>query len=150
MIIVAIGVVLLVIGVWLRLRAKKEQAGRVAWPATSGAIVSSRVTVEEVGGETSGSFDRFGAYYNYAIAGAPHQGYIYSDRAKNHKALLAKYPAGAVVEVFYDPAKAAHSEIRDPLVLAGGWMAGLYRLGFVLIPMGAIVAIVGLALLVVQ
>jgi len=150
MMISAIGVVLAVFGVGLRLRAQKDRAARAAWLTTRGAVVSSRVTVEEVPGENGGSFDRFGANYSYAAAGTPHRGYIYSDKAKHHKTLLAKYPAGGAVDVFYDPAKPGHSEIRDPLVLAGGWIDGLYRFGFVLIPLGAIVALVGLVLPLVQ
>lgn len=35
-------------------------------------------------------------------------------------------------------------------MLAGGWIDGLYRFGFVLIPLGAIVALVGLVLPLVQ
>jgi hypothetical protein len=146
MMVVALGVVLAALGVWLRLRAAKDRTRRVAWPATSASIASSRVTVEEVPGENGGSFDRFTAVYTYSIDGTPQRGYVYSDKTKHHRTLLARYPAGAAVEVFYDPMKPARSEIRDPLMLAGGWAAGLNRMGYVLVPMGAIVAVIGVVL----
>ena len=149
MMISAIGVVLAVFGVWLRLRAKKDRAARAAWLTTRGAVVSSRVTV----GRTRRERRQFRQVRRQLqLRGRRHaaRGYIYSDKAKHHKTLLAKYPAGGAVDVFYDPAKPGHSEIRDPLVLAGGWIDGLYRFGFVLIPLGAIVALVGLVLPLVQ
>src|ERR1039458_1689664 len=76
MILIAIGIVLAVLGVWLWRRAVKNRAGRVAWLATRGSIVSSGVTREEVPGENGGSFDRFNAYYTYAIDGTPQRGSV--------------------------------------------------------------------------
>jgi hypothetical protein len=144
MIIVAIGIVLTALGVWLWRRAVKNRAARVAWLATRGSITSSGVTVEKSSAENGGTTTRFAAYYTYAIDGTPQRGYIYTDRTKNHKTLLAKYSAGTPVDVFYDPAKPSRSEIRDPLVFAGGWSAGLDQLSYVLMPGGAIAVVVGL------
>jgi hypothetical protein len=144
--VVVFGIVAIALGFWLRRRTAKDRKTRVSWPTTVGSIAASRVALEDTGGENSVSFTRFSAVYTYAPDGTQHRGNIYSDRAKNHKTLLAKYPTGATVEVFYDPAKADRSEIRDPLVLAGGWAAGLSRFGVILVPMGAIVAVIGLVL----
>lgn len=146
MVVIAIGVLLAAVGVLLWRLAVNNRAGRTAWLATRGSIASCGVTLQEVPGENSGTFDRFGAHYTYAIDGTPQRGYIFTDKAKNHKILLTKYSAGTTVEVFYDPAKPARSEIRDPFVQTGGWSAGLDRLGYVLMPMGAITATVGLIL----
>jgi hypothetical protein len=143
---IPLGVLLFVLGVWLWRRGKRDRAGRVGWPSTSGAVDSSGVTVSKGDSDSVGSDRRFAAYYSYSVAGTPHRSYVFSDKARNHKALLAKYPVGAAVQLFYDPAKPAHSEIRDPLVLPGGWVDAPYQLGAVLIPGGVIVALVGLML----
>jgi hypothetical protein len=141
------GVAAIVLGVWFRVRARMDRSRRAAWSATAGSIESSGVTVREsrTGDvDTTRYINRFSAVYSYATGGTSYRGSIFSDQKKNHPALLTKYHAGAAVQVFYDPAQPAHGEIRDPLVLAGGWAAGLNRSGLVLIPVGFILAFLGL------
>jgi hypothetical protein len=142
---VALGVVLVIAGFWLRIRGRKVRAARVGWPSARGAVQTARITLEE-GGENSGSYNRFSVWYGYSVAGAAQKGFAFSDRSRDHPALVKKYSAGAPVEVFYDPAKPASSEVRDPVLQAGGLEAGLYRFGLVAIPIGSILAVIGLAI----
>ncbi len=100
----------------------REAGGKSAWPKVAAKVESSGITEQSTSGEDGGGeIEQYQVLYRFTAEGASHQGMLYSDDKKHFAPLLAKYPAGAEIPVFYCPGKPSHNELRDPLGKAGGF-----------------------------
>ncbi len=125
-----IGLILLAFWYFLRRRASKT----MRWPSVNGRIIDSRL-VE--GRDSDG--DRTltaSVIYAYEVAGAQLQGnsIAVGGGSGNPKQIVARYPAGAEVQVFYDPAK-PKSAVLEP---GGSGLKGLLVVGLITVVVGVI------------
>ena len=109
-----VGALLALAGVAFQAISWREGRTKPDWPAAQATVISSCAAPQR-----TGSFDRFSVNFTYEVAGAPYDGLLYSDKPKNFLPLAEKYEAGGVFDVFYNPAKPAHVEARDPLAKMG-------------------------------
>ena len=117
-----IGVPLLLIWFYLRRQAQAS----LGWPTVTGRIVDSRLiqTSDAEGDNTTASVT-----YTYAAGGLALQGNRVSIGGRNPCAVIAKYPAGTDVQVFYDPNKPS-SAVLEP---GGSGMQFLLALAIIII-----------------
>ncbi|MGC4117488.1 MAG: DUF3592 domain-containing protein [Myxococcales bacterium] len=111
----------------------------VKWPSVPGRIVESRI--QEV------SFRRVASYkpiirFTFAVDGIEHVGnhvdFHLAERASTKDLLaplLAKYPVGKDVKVFYDPGEPAFALLEPGI---GGEQQGLYYLGLGFVTAGLV------------
>jgi len=108
-----------------------------SWPVAPGRITHSEMTVET---KTSakGESTMYGARiaYTYAIGGVDHEGHQvdWLDDIKTNfdspaRKLVAKYPVGQVVNVYYDPADPA-TALLEPWRLRGILFIALFAVVF--------------------
>lgn len=115
-------------------QARRSQA----WPVTEGTVLRSEVVVERVQAD-----DDFHAEvtYRYRLNGREYQGdrigfgFELSDRLDSAEAIVARYPAGSSILVYYDPADPSQSVLEPGatagnklLVMAGAGAAGFFSL----------------------
>ena len=120
---------------------KKAQASQ-GWPSTAGLINESRVahsTHTDTDGDSSDSYTPY-IEYTYQVGGQTYTGRDltfgftqgYGNEAKA-QSVLAKYPPGAQVSVYYDPTDPRQAVLERQ---AGGYGVGLV-LGIVFLVIGA-------------
>lgn len=130
---------------------KKAQASQ-GWPSTAGLINESRVahsTHTDTDGDSSDSYTPY-IEYTYQVGGQTYTGRDltfgftqgYGNEAKA-QSVLAKYPPGAQVSVYYDPADPQKAVLERQ---AGGFAAGLI-LGIIFLVIGLIMSCVGVLVL---
>jgi hypothetical protein len=124
---------------WYFLR-KKAQAS-LAWPSTPGQVIAS--DVNRYRGNDGEWAEEARVVYEYAVGGTPFKGnrITFGGASSGNRAAarktVARYSAGANVEVFYDPAQPGSAVLERK-------MPGM----FVLLPIvGGIFAIVGIVIL---
>ena len=142
-VLLALGLAGLLGGLWLIRRVRALGAASLTWPSTAGTIKASSVEAYRTQG---GKQYLAKVAYDYAVNGAPYSG----DRVRfGHRAGalaaaeadVAKYAAGAPVEVRYDPAKPQTSTLE-------GGQGGISVGGIVLAIMGAGAVALALAILI--
>jgi len=130
---------LLLCGVWFMLR-KKAQAS-LQWPSSRGRVISSALNRRQ---DSDGNQSEEAlVVYEYLVGGATFQGKRIAfggSGAGGARKSVQRYPAGATVAVYYDPAKPASAVLERS---AGGGM-------FVLPLVGGVFAIIGVVLLVIR
>ncbi|MDO8389679.1 MAG: DUF3592 domain-containing protein [Actinomycetota bacterium] len=111
--IVAPIVVVAVLGVSLLARSRRPAASRSVaadWPHTSGTVLSATVQVSQKGAVRQATPL---VLYAYQVGGEVFQGNRVCVRgAADASGALARYPAGACVTVYYDPANPANSALE--------------------------------------
>ena len=137
----ALGLAGLLGGLWLIRRVRALGAASLSWPTVAGVVKSSEVAAYRAKG---GKQFMAKVAYDYTVDDTPFTGNTV--RFGNHAGALAKaeadvakYPAGAPVEVYYDPAKPQTSTLESG-------QSGLSVWGLVLVIMGA--ALTALAVIV--
>jgi Protein of unknown function (DUF3592) len=137
MIAFGVGAMLALAGVGFQAISWREGRTKPGWPAAKATVVSSCTGLQRSG---TSSFDRFSVNFTYEVAGAPFDGLLYSDKPKNFLPLAQKYEEGGVFDVFYNPAKPAHVEARDPLARMGVMSPALmaYVLYFLAVVVGGV------------
>ena len=105
------------LGFWLR----HMNAQSAAWPAVSGHVVASRVGTDHDGDEAAH------IKYRYQVGGQEHESDQVSYKVGSAKSrtlaadLVARYPVGKSVDVYYDPADPARAVLeRGP---SKAWLA---------------------------
>ncbi|HYL73423.1 MAG TPA: DUF3592 domain-containing protein [Bryobacteraceae bacterium] len=130
---------LLLLGVWFMLR-KKAQAS-LQWPSSRGRVISSDINRRQ---DNDGDWiEEARVVYEYMVGGASLQGHRIAfggSGAGGARKSVERYPTGANVDVYYDPAKPASAVLERS---AGGAT-------FVLPLVGGVFAIVGIVLLVIR
>jgi hypothetical protein len=118
--------------IWWYLRRKAQAT--LQWPATRGRVTASDLA--RVSDNDGGYQEYLRVAYDYVVAGATLHGDRVSmgGQAGGGKAKLARYPAGAEVDVFYDPLKPASAVLERNL--PGVWLL-LPSLGAFFIIVGA-------------
>jgi hypothetical protein len=127
--------------IYRSLQSRKRAEASQGWPSTQGQISESRVahsTHTDSDGDTSDSYTPT-IEYTYQVAGQAYtgrnltfgftQGYGNASKAQ---AVLAKYPVGAHVSVFYDPADPQQAVLERK---AGGYGTGM-ALGIIFLVIG--------------
>ena len=127
--------------IYRNLQSRKRAEASQGWPSTVGQIGESRVTHSthtDSEGDTSDSYAPY-VEYTYQVAGQTFtgrditfgfkQGYGNASKAQ---AVLAQYPVGAQVSVYYDPADPQQAVLERK---AGGYGVGL-ALGIVFLAVG--------------
>ncbi len=121
-----LGVLLILVGYYLyrlRLRDHAHAVAALAWPRARGRITASSVgTVQEASANVDdplpNTFYVPEITFAYEVSGATYQGarVSYADPKQTNKKkvadLVARYPAGAEVQVAYDPANPAESVLE--------------------------------------
>ncbi|MFA6141269.1 MAG: DUF3592 domain-containing protein [Hyphomicrobium sp.] len=128
-------------GLWLIRRVRALAAASLRWPVVAGVVKSSEVAAFRSKG---GKQFMAKVAYDYTVDSTPYSGDTvrfgnYAGALAKAEADVAKYPAGAPVEVFYDPARPQISTLE-----AG--QGGLSVWGLVLAIMGG--ALTALAVIV--
>jgi len=111
-------------GVFLLVKSfkdRKKAEARQGWPATQGQIIASRISEST---STDSDSDRSTSYspaveYTYNVAGQEYKGNKITfgftqgyGRYAKAQAALARYPLGAQVTVYYDPANPADAVLE--------------------------------------
>jgi hypothetical protein len=109
---------LVLVGLVFQMRDICETAAKASWPTTRATVTASGLAAKQT---MVSVFDRYLVDFSYAVDGSAVAGLFYSDKAKDFAALAAKYAAGAVFDVFYNPERPAHVEVRDRLGRMGVW-----------------------------
>jgi len=127
---------LLLCAVWFMLR-KKAQAS-LQWPSSRGRVISSAVNrrQDSDGNQTEEAL----VVYEYLVGGATLQGKRIAfggSGAGGARKSVERYPAGATVDVYYDPEKPASAVLERSAGSAT----------FVLLLVGGVFAIIGIVLL---
>ena len=110
----ALGLAALAASLWLRQMNRKA----ASWPTTTGTILSSGLEADP---HDAGSVVEI--TYQYSVAGRKYTASriaytATSDSRPAKERLVSEYPAGRVVEVYYDPAHPASAALqRDPSAL---------------------------------
>ncbi len=133
-----LGLIALVAGLWLIWRVRVQSAAAQSWPTAAGTIRSSEVQTYKTKG---GKQYIAKVAYDYAIDGQNFTGnrLRFGDYARALAAAeadVAKYSAGAPVEVRYDPQRPQQSTLE-----AG--IRGYSVLGLVLALTGGLLAAIG-------
>ena len=113
----ALGIALL----WLGLRLRKWAQRTLSWPQASGKIVESRVEMQGVADDSTVAR----IVYSYEVNGTPFKGNrLGGTGMQTPHMLVKKYPVGAAVHVFFDPADPASAVLErgteGTMVLAFG------------------------------
>jgi hypothetical protein len=137
----ALGLAGLLGGLWLIRRVRALAAASLRWPVVAGVVKSSEVAAFRSKG---GKQYMAKVTYDYTVDSTPFSGDTvrfgnYAGALAKAEADVAKYPTGAPVEVFYDPAQPQTSTLE-----AG--QGGLSVMGLVLAIMGG--ALTALAVIV--
>jgi hypothetical protein len=120
------GAVLLITGAvalvcWRLGRLRRQVTAAKSWPSTEGIIVDGSLHTFQMSLPRGGPIIRFGANitYEYAVGEVLYRnsrfnvdGPQYHSSQRKAEALLAKYPIGTEVTVFYDPAAPQNSALR--------------------------------------
>lgn len=130
----AVGLGLVVLWFVVRNKAKASQS----WPAAQGRVLSSELARIR---DTDGTFtEQPRIVYEYAVAGTSFQSTRVSFGGASNigaRKCVERYPAGATVQVFYDPAKPASAVLERKA-----------NKGIILLPLlGAFLLIAGILLL---
>lgn len=125
-------------------RATHERRTMPDWPSTQGLVRRSGVFPMQQVGAMGTRLLRFQARYEYLVGEKRMRGLLYSNVKRHHAALKAKYPAGAVITVFYDPEHPGRSDLREKLGSYGGVTPA--ALAFFLLIVGAALLALGLML----
>jgi hypothetical protein len=128
--------------IYRSVQSRKKAEASQGWPSTAGQINESRVshsTHTDTDGDSRDSYTPY-VEYTYQVAGQSYngrdltfgftQGYGNASKAQ---AMLAKYPVGAQVNVYYDPADPQKAVLERQ---AGGYGVGLV-LGIIFLVVGA-------------
>ncbi len=117
---------------WAAARAESRIRAARHWPVARARVTSSRINRNSKGGRWAT------VSYAYEVRGARHQSSRLSFVQTNltgdqAEALLARYPAGAEVEVRYDPDRPAYAVLEATgdvrtLRLAGAFIAATFLL----------------------
>jgi hypothetical protein len=99
--------------IWYGLRSRKLASASKTWPSTPGKIVTSWVRETESTDSENRTTTTYVAEveYEYKVDGQPLQGNRVqfglggSGNSTALRAIVKRYPVGAEVQVFYDPAK---------------------------------------------
>jgi hypothetical protein len=128
--------------IYRSVQSRKKAEASQGWPSTIGQINESRVS-HSVYTDTDGdSRDSYTPYveYTYQVAGQTYTGREITfgfkqgfSNASKAQAMLAKFPVGAQVNVYYDPADPQQAVLERQ---AGGYGAGLV-LGIIFLVIGA-------------
>ena len=124
------GAILIFVSITLGRKAKAS----LEWPAVPGTVVISQL-VENTAGEAT-SYDPL-VTYSYAVNGQAFQCSRVGFIASKSKKVLAKYPKGGAVQVFFDPAKPSSTVLEK-----GGSTRFMVFLGVALIVGGCLAAVV--------
>jgi len=101
----ALGIALL----WLGLRLRKWAQRTLSWPQASGKIVESRVEMQGVADDSTVAR----IVYSYEVNGTPFKGSrLGGTGMQTPHMLVEKYPVGATVQVFFDPADPASAVLE--------------------------------------
>jgi hypothetical protein len=125
-------------------RAIGEKRSKPDWPSTPGRVRRSGVFPLQQMGAMGTRLLRFEARYEYQVEGKRLRGLLYSTYRRNFAALKAKYPSGAALNVFYDPAHPKRSDLREQLGSYGGLTPA--NLAFFLLIVGGALVCLGLQL----
>jgi hypothetical protein len=102
----ALGIALL----WLGLRLRKFAQRTLSWPQASGKIVESRVEMQGFGDDST---VKACIAYSYEVNGTPFKGSrLGGTGMQTPHMLVKKYPVGATVQVFFDPADPASAVLE--------------------------------------
>jgi hypothetical protein len=138
--------------IYRSVQSRKKAEASQGWLSTTGQISESRVE-HSLSTDSDGGNDSYTPYveYTYQVAGQDHtgrdltfgftQGY---GKASKAQSMLEKYPAGAQVNVYYDPADPQKAVLERQ---AGGFGAGL-ALGIIFIVIGLVLGCVGIIALI--
>lgn len=94
---------------WMNQHNKKGNAAAAAWPETSGTIITSEVD-REYGDDSDATYSA-GIVYTYEVDGKSYKGnrIAYASNgyssAADAQVVCDRFPVGATVPVYYDPAK---------------------------------------------
>jgi len=108
---------------WLGLRLRKFAQRTLSWPQASGKIVESRADIQGVGDDFT---KKARIVYSYEVNGTPFNGSrLGGTGMQTPDMLVKKYPVGATVQVFFDPADPASAVLergagRETVLLAFG------------------------------
>ncbi len=139
--------------IYRSVQSRKTAEASQGWPSTAGQINESRVahsTHTDTDGDSSDSYTPY-VEYTYQVAGQDYTGKDLSfgfkqgyGNASKAQAMLAKYPVGAQVNVYYDPVDPQKAVLERQ---AGGYGAGLV-LGIIFIVIGLVLGCVGIVVLI--
>lgn len=135
------GVVFVVLGVFALskgLRDLRLAQASPEWPQVQGVIEQSQVAESKTKGKTNYYAD---IRYRYDVEGTAHSSgrvafgsYQSTDRTP-HEALVARYPAGSPVTVYYQP-DAPESAVLEPGAAGQAWMMPGFGVAFILAGIG--------------
>jgi hypothetical protein len=124
------GVILILVAISLGRKAKAS----LQWPAAPGTVVVSQL-VEDTAGEISSYLPL--VTYTYAVNGQAFQSSRVGFVASKSRKVLAKYPKGNAVQVFFDPQQPATSVLEK-----GGSTRFMVFIGIALIIGGCVAGFV--------
>lgn len=127
---------------WLGKPIRDQAAASAAWPSTEGRITRSRLERSHRDGSTSVTAD---VGYEYAVAGATHEGFrvwigdgYSASPGREFRAAVGRYPEGARVTVFYDPADPAESVLEPGATWSGSIV---FLIGLGLLALGSLIVL---------
>jgi hypothetical protein len=128
--------------IYRSVQSRKKAEASQGWPSTAGQISESRVdhsTHTDTDGDSSDSYTPY-VEYTYQVAGQTYTGHEITfgfkqgfGNASKAQTVVGKYPVGAQVSVYYDPADPQQAVLERQ---AGGFGAGLV-LGIIFLVVGA-------------
>jgi hypothetical protein len=104
------GLTLGAIAAWFVFRDRRRARAALAWPATAGRIIESRVEEKHLPGDRPNLRFAPRIAYEYAVDGRSYRSeridfreVFWSLAPQSAAAKVVRYPAGAAVTVYYDP-----------------------------------------------
>lgn len=137
---VGVGLLLCLAGVVffsLMWRSYERSRAMAAWPQTEAVVLVSEVEERQIGPDVPPDF-RWKVVFGYQVDGKPLtserwtlRGSPWSSKREISDALVEKYPAGAQLPCFYDPADPANAVLKLDTKAVGYaiWFPGLFIVG---------------------
>jgi hypothetical protein len=92
-----------------------EWLQKSGWPKTEATVRTSVISSESSGARYGGTVLRCSVEFDYSIDSVALHGWFFSHKRKHFSALQTKYKDGAVFDLFYNPKRPSHSEVRERL-----------------------------------
>ena len=106
------GLLLGAVAGWIVFRSQRKARAARTWPSTDGRIVESRVEEKTLPGDRPNTRFAPRIVYEYSVDGRAYRSAhvsfgatFWSLAPQSARASLARYPTGARVTVYYDPAR---------------------------------------------
>ena len=122
-------------------RTRVKTATSRSWPTVTGSVIVSEVTVSSQRNSSNQPIKLYGTdiQYDYQVGGQSFTGNsvtlggtIETNKRGRNDALVARYPCGRKVRVYYDPSDPA-TAILEPGELGGVFNMMMVALGFLLV-----------------